>query len=56
MQILTSNHWTEVGDPNGELVEGLKELKGEDEPIGRPVVSTKLDPWELPKTEPQTRQ
>jgi hypothetical protein len=28
MQILTGNHQTEPGDPNGRAGEGLKELKG----------------------------
>jgi hypothetical protein len=28
MQILAANHWTEPGDPNGIVKEGLKELQG----------------------------
>ena len=27
MQILTANHWTEPGDPNGRFRERLRELK-----------------------------
>ena len=49
MQILTLNHWTEVGTPMGELGEGLKEQK---ETTGRATVSTNLDTWELPETNP----
>jgi hypothetical protein len=28
MLIFTANHWTELGDCNGIVREGLKELKG----------------------------
>jgi hypothetical protein len=28
MHILTANYWTETGDLNGRVREGLKELKG----------------------------
>jgi hypothetical protein len=31
-----------------ELEKGLKKLRREGDPIGRPAVSTNLDPWELP--------
>jgi hypothetical protein len=38
-----------------ELGEGLKELKGMT-PVGRPTVSTNLDPWEIPETETPAKQ
>ena len=31
-------------------------MREEGDSIGRPAVSTNLDPWELPETEPPTRQ
>ena len=34
----------------------MEEAKEEGDPIVRPAVSTNLDPWELPDTEPPTRQ
>jgi hypothetical protein len=39
-----------------ELEEGLKELKGDDHTVGRTTMSTNLDPWELPETEPPTKE
>jgi hypothetical protein len=39
-----------------ELEEGLKKLKGSCDPIGRPAVSTNLDPLYLSDTETLTRQ
>ena len=50
MQILTANYWTEVGTHIEELGEGLKELKVDGNPTGRPTLSTNLDPWKLPET------
>jgi hypothetical protein len=32
MQILIAKHWSEIGTPMEELVEGLKELKGKATP------------------------
>ena len=43
MQIFTSNQWTEAGDPCGWIREKLEVAKEEDDPIGRPAVSTNLD-------------
>jgi hypothetical protein len=41
----------------GELGEGLKALKEiPNNPTGRPTVSTYLDAWELPETEPPTKE
>ena len=56
MQILTANHWTEVGDPYGGIKGKTEGIEREGYLIGRPPVSTNLDSWELPETEPQTRQ
>jgi hypothetical protein len=47
MQILTSNLWTEIGGPYGWIRERLEETKEEDNPTGRPAVSTNRDPWDL---------
>jgi hypothetical protein len=35
--------------------ESLEEVVEEGDPIGRPAVSSYLDPWELSDTEPPTR-
>ena len=56
MQILTANHRTEMGDPYGRVRGRIEETEGDGNPIGRPTVSTNLDCWELPETEPPTRQ
>jgi hypothetical protein len=34
----------------------MEEAEEDGDPIGRPAVSTNPDPWELPKSEPPTRQ
>jgi hypothetical protein len=39
-----------------ELREGLKKLKGSATLFGRPAVSSNLDSWKPPDTEPSTRQ
>jgi hypothetical protein len=45
MQILTPNHWTEVGNPCGSIRERLEEAEEESNCIGRPAaVSTNLNP------------
>jgi hypothetical protein len=56
VQILTSNQWTEVGDPCDWIRERLEEAEEEGDPIGRPAVSTNLDPQYLPDIETTTRQ
>jgi hypothetical protein len=45
MQILTANHWTENGDPYGRVRGRIEGAEGDGNPIGRPRVSTNLDPW-----------
>jgi hypothetical protein len=56
MQILTTNHWNEVGDPY-ERVRGRTEgAKGDGNPIGRVTISTNLHPWELPEPEPPSKE
>jgi hypothetical protein len=55
MQILTPNQWTEVSDHCGWISEMLKEVVEMGDPIGRPAVSTNLDPRDLSATEPPTR-
>jgi hypothetical protein len=54
MQILTDNHWTEVGDPYGRVRINRAEADGN--PVGRPTVSTNSDPWELPETKQSTKE
>jgi hypothetical protein len=43
-QILTSNQWSEAGDPCDWIRKRQEEAEEEGDPIGRPAVSTKLDP------------
>jgi hypothetical protein len=40
MQILTANHWTEPGDPNGRVRRRTKEAEGVCNSIGRTTIST----------------
>ena len=56
MQILTANHCTEIEEPYGRVRGRLEGAERDDNPIGRPTVSTNLDPWELPETEPPTKE
>jgi hypothetical protein len=56
MQISTAKHWTEVGDPCGRVRGRIEGTEGDGNPIGRPTVSTNLDPWELPETKPPTKE
>ena len=39
-----------------EELKGIQETEGDCNPIGRPTVSTNLDPWELPETKPPTKE
>jgi hypothetical protein len=43
MQILTHNQWAEIRDSCGWIRERLEEVE-EGDPIGRPAVSTNLNP------------
>ena len=54
MQILTAKHWIEVRDPYGRVGGRIEGAEGDGNPIGRPAISIKLDPWELLETKPQT--
>jgi hypothetical protein len=54
--MLTANHQIKQGTPVEELGEGLKELKGFKNPIGRATISTKQTPPELPGTKPPTKE
>ena len=56
MPIFTPNQWTEAGDPCGLIREKLEEDEEEGDPIGRPAISTNLDPQDLSDTEPPTKQ
>jgi hypothetical protein len=44
MQIFISNQWTEADEPCGLIREKLEEVEEEGDPIGRPALSTNLDP------------
>ena len=55
-QILTPNHFTEVGDPYGWIKGRMEDTEKEDYPIGRPAVSTTPDPWDVSETKSPTRQ
>ena len=56
MQILTPGYWTEVRNSYGKFRGKNEGTEGDSNPIGRPTVSTNLDPWELPETEPPTKE
>jgi hypothetical protein len=56
MQILTANYWTDVEGPYGRVRGGVEGAEGDGNPIGRPRLSTNLDPQELPETKPPTRE
>ena len=55
MQIFTLNQWTESGKPCGWIREKLEDAEEEDNPVGGPAVSIKLDLWVLSDTGPQNR-
>ena len=52
----TAKHWPEVGDPYGRVRGRIEGAEGDFNPIGRPTVSTKLDPSQLPETKPKTKE
>ena len=56
MQILTGNHRTEVRHPNGRVRGRTKGAEGDGNLIGRTRVSINLHSWELPETEPPTKE
>jgi hypothetical protein len=47
MQILTANHWTEVGDLNKRVRGGTEGAEDDCNPIGRPTISTIWGSWRL---------
>jgi hypothetical protein len=49
MQILTANHWTEVSVLYGRVRRRIEGAEGDGNPIGRPTVSTNLDPLGAPR-------
>jgi hypothetical protein len=44
MQIFTARHWNKVGDHYRIVRRRIEETEEDDSPIGRPIVSTNLDP------------
>jgi hypothetical protein len=56
MYKLTANHWTEVRDPNGRVRGRIEGAEGDGNPIGRPTVTTNLDPWEVPEINSPTKE
>ena len=50
----TANHWTEVGASYGRVRGRIEGTEGDGNPIGRPTVSTNLDPWELLSYQPKS--
>jgi hypothetical protein len=54
MQILTTYHWSEVGDFYGQVRERIEESEEDGNPIGRTAVATNMDPSELSETKPYT--
>jgi hypothetical protein len=55
MQILTSHHWTEVGDPYGRVRRKIGGVEGDGNFIRRTTESTNPGLWELPETKPQPK-
>lgn len=43
MQIFTGKLWTKVGDQSGRVRERIEEIERDDNPIGKPTLSTDLD-------------
>jgi hypothetical protein len=56
MQILTANHWTEVRYPYVRVRAKIEGTDRDGHPIGRPIVSSNLDSWELPENEPPIKE
>jgi hypothetical protein len=56
MQIPTPNHWTEIRGLYGRIRGRIERAEVEGDPIRRPAVSTNPGPWDLPETDPPTRQ
>jgi hypothetical protein len=56
MQIPTDKYWTELGNPYGKVRGMIEGSQRDGNPIGRPTVSNYQEPWELPETEPPTRE
>jgi hypothetical protein len=56
MQILTVRHWPEVRDPNIQVKGRIGGTEEAGNPTGKPIVSTNLDPWELPEIEPPAKE
>jgi hypothetical protein len=44
------------GDSYGKVSGRIEGTEGDGDPIGRPTVSTNLDPWEAPETELPTKE
>ena len=51
-----ADHLTEVSDPYVRIRRRIEGTGGDGNCIGRPTVSTNLDPWELPGTKPPTKE
>jgi hypothetical protein len=56
MQIFTANHWTENKDPYARVRRRSEGVEEDGNPIGRPTVSTKSDPWEITDLKPPTEE
>ena len=56
MQILTVDHWTEVGDPYGRVRGRFEGTERDGHLIGRTKLLSNWDPWELPDTKPPTKE
>ena len=56
MQIPTVKHGMEVRDSYRRVRSRMEGTEGDYNPIGRPTVSTNLYLWELPQTEPPTKE
>ena len=55
MQILSANHWIEVGDQYRRVRGRTEGAGGDCSPIGRRTISTNPDPSDLLETMPNTK-
>ena len=56
MQILTARLWTELGDRYGRVRGRIEGAEGDGNPIGRPTVSSNLDPWSSQRNKLPTKE
>jgi hypothetical protein len=56
IQLSTDKHWMEVRNPYGRVRGRIEGPQRDDTSTGRPTLTTNLEPWECPETEPPTKE